>query len=54
MIDLLPTLANINNSQTNPTPDKIEAFLTHGDVMILFINGISVDCRAIMQFGEEL
>jgi hypothetical protein len=54
MIDLLPTLANINNTQTNPTPDKIEAFLTHGDIMILKINGISVDCQAIMQFGEEI
>jgi len=54
MLDLLPTLANINNSQTNPTPDKIEAFLTHGDIMVLVINGVSVDVRAIMQFGEEL
>ncbi len=54
MLDLLPTLANINNTQTNPTPDKIEAFLTHGDIMILKINGVSVDCHAIMQFGEEL
>lgn len=53
MLDLLPSLPDINNTQTNPTPDKIEAFITHGDIMIFFIDGVSVDCRTIMQFGEE-
>lgn len=54
LIDLLPLQALVNNVADNPNDNKIDFYLTHGDILIL--NGVAAAAtmQAIIQLGEEL
>ena len=54
LVSVIPVQANINNLEDNPAKEKIDFYLVHGDILVLTINGTSVDTQAFIQMGDEI